>query len=156
MKQYIDPRPFLERPIPNILSKPLYKLWTEFEQKYINNIKVLFKSTRNINRDYILHFDTIRTYFNSYVHRSHDKQILLNDFIKSVNSVPVDIRVMPEMKNEFYLRIKELYINLLKSTDTREKENLQEIVNVEKDKYVETSIEMINLLFCKMIQVFYI
>lgn len=63
---------------------------------------------------------------------------------------------MPEMKNEFYLRIKELYINLLKSTDTREKENLQEIVNVEKDKYVETSIEMINLLFCKMIQVFYI
>ncbi|KAI6646164.1 sperm flagellar protein 2 [Oopsacas minuta] len=144
---------YCDKPIPNVVSNYLARLWNATEDYYINTCKEAFSSIRQAQHISCKYIYRTREEFREYLRRPDQKQVIVSQFQKKYNDLTTDLRADKEVKAEFHQQVDDLKKNCLGDISDKRKHDAElERAHIMENNWLEDNSGFLINLFISLLQ----
>jgi hypothetical protein len=138
-----------QTPTPNLLSsirqwnidpdmaKEFDNEWASMEDIYRTSVLTVFNNLKEEQKIFLKSIFDSKQHFIKYLKIPDERQKMVNEFIRSFNDLPRDLRANLDVKRELQKRVDELQERLWNLSDTKKDEAEQELRRIKEQEWVE-------------------
>ncbi|XP_005100478.1 sperm flagellar protein 2 isoform X2 [Aplysia californica] len=143
---------FVDLDVDDELAKVLVLHWEETEKTYVNNCKTVFRNLRGERENIYRYFFQIRKDFLQYLRRPDSKQEFIEQWQKTYNEVPDDMRDDEETRAELHQQIDDLKEKLWSICDERKEQAENERETILNDGWLDDHLGVLSNHYLTVMQ----
>ena len=143
---------YINEPVPAEVAKMIYPEWETVEDAYISVCKTTFEKIREERENFYHYFFKTKKNFKMYLERPDNKQTFVQNWVKTYNDVPEDLRGDVDMKCELHQTVEDLKEQLWDISDKKKAAAEEERRNIMTELWIEDHCGLLINNFIELMQ----